>query len=882
MSALSKVTTLFLFFPLLSIPLSTREARSATYTVGNELELAGALSLLADGDEIQFETGTYSIASRIDLDSNNVLLRGLGNRPDDVVIRPASQGLGLVYVGLSSGVTLSDLTLAGANADFNGALTVEQASDFRMNDCVIRDSTCVYYGATFFNRSTAVITDCTFERNYSRFGIGGAVTVFQDGPLEQEIDLVRCLFRNNRTLFGRGGGVAITAENLVAVPKGGGGGSTPITLSATDCVFLNNTAKLGGGGLAIAANPISEATAHLSNCLIRNCSSAGGGGMLADGGGGTLHLFLDGCAFEDNIASSTHGGGLLVWSPEGAKIIALPDPAEVTIRDSTFARNRSPEDGGGLALIEGSTTVDFRVERTRFQENHAWRGGGLAAGLDIVPILKSDPKGGFSAGLGMRGFVDDSIFVGNRSELIGGAVYLNQSTTEVRRCLFTSNMADEAGGGMAAVDDQTLISNCIFGNPANPGEGNRAYVGGGLYFGVGTYFPFKGDITATDPRAINNLFYDNVAEDGGGAVFLENLDPEFGEFFIGGNVLINNRSATAAGNAMLLYAPGESGIIAFNTMIDKDTTETSLPGLGDFTTVLVSNASSTLFVNNIIANTTISNATAIFDYNTGLISKGGSTSSPLRMINNDIYNHAVLYSTLFNRDQSLSEINSQPGNSGNRVDNPMFAPPGPDSLGIQNPHLTEMSPLIDMATDTAVEYLELNLPVDMDLLYRSNADPRIFGGVPDIGADERGLSIPDTPTPTPTFTDTATETSTPTLTDTPTETMTELTVDTPTETASPTATPTTTGTPSETATGSATPTATLAESGTPTRTPVDCDVVEGSNPGLNPRCDVFDLIAIIQDRKGLPPDYDTDFDNDGNEDVRDLFLFSSGWYRGAK
>ena len=112
--------------------------------------------------------------------------------------------------------------------------------------------------------------------------------------------------------------------------------------------------------------------------------------------------------------------------------------------------------------------------------------------------------------------------------------------------------------------------------------------------------------------------------------------------------------------------------------------------------------------------------------------------------------------------------------------------------------------------------------------------------------------------------------------------MTELTGDTPTETASPTATPTTTGTPSETATGSATPTATLAESGTPTKTPVDCDVVEGSNPGLNPRCDVFDLIAIIQDRKGLPPDYDTDFDNDGNEDVRDLFLFSSGWYRGAK
>jgi len=56
-------------------------------------------------------------------------------------------------------------------------------------------------------------------------------------------------------------------------------------------------------------------------------------------------------------------------------------------------------------------------------------------------------------------------------------------------------------------------------------------------------------------------------------------------------------------------------------------------------------------------------------------------------------------------------------------------------------------------------------------------------------------------------------------------------------------------------------------------------LVEGSEPGLNPRCDLFDLIAILEDRKGIVPDRDTDFDGDGSEDMRDLFLFSTEWYR---
>ena len=64
------------------------------------------------------------------------------------------------------------------------------------------------------------------------------------------------------------------------------------------------------------------------------------------------------------------------------------------------------------------------------------------------------------------------------------------------------------------------------------------------------------------------------------------------------------------------------------------------------------------------------------------------------------------------------------------------------------------------------------------------------------------------------------------------------------------------------------------------RTPLgECDIALGSNPALNPRCDRFDLIAILEDRKYIIPGRDTDFNNDTHENDLDLFLFSKEWYQ---
>ncbi len=663
--------------------------------------------------------------------------------------------------------------------------------------------------------------------------------------------------------------------------------STPLNVHATDCLFIENTAGMGGGGLSLGSHFNSEATATLASCTIRNCSAAGGGGIIGDATVGVIHLFLSDCSVNDNIASSTHGGGALVWSDTRGKIIGFPDPSEVVILDSTFSGNLSQGNGGGLSLVDGASALAYRIERTLFSMNEGVSGGGLAAGEDELLFFKGDSKG-FGFGPDVEGIILDSEFDRNRASSMGAGVYLAYSDSQVKGCHFQGNHSGSAGGGLASFGDELLIDNCVFGDPEFKGGGNRGFIGGGAYLALGdSPTRAKGEITAIDLRVINNLFYDNVAEEGAGGLLVDNLGAQFSEFFIGGNVLIENRSVNGVANAMYLAYPCEECVVAFNTLIDNATSESTATGFGTPSTVGVFQASGTLFVNNILSNTDLTDATAILEFGGGSPAKGGGAALPtiLRLVDNDLHNHSVIYSTFTDRNQTLSELNSHSTNSGNRIDDPMFAPPGPDSMGIQNPHLSSLSPLIDAATDTAIENLDLNLPVDMDRLYRANADPRIFGGVPDIGADERGID--PTATPTSTITDTPTET----LTFTPTFTLTPTATDTPTEmlviTSTPTSTPTGALTPSQTPdpTFSGTPTETATQSptsdgsATPTPTPVDCDVVPGDNPAVNPRCDAFDLLAILQDRNENIPTIDTDFDDDGNEDVRDLFLFARGWYR---
>lgn len=61
--------------------------------------------------------------------------------------------------------------------------------------------------------------------------------------------------------------------------------------------------------------------------------------------------------------------------------------------------------------------------------------------------------------------------------------------------------------------------------------------------------------------------------------------------------------------------------------------------------------------------------------------------------------------------------------------------------------------------------------------------------------------------------------------------------------------------------------------------PFDCDLVAGNNPSLNPRCDCFDMLVVIEDRKSGIPAVNSDFNGDTFENDLDLLYMALGWYR---
>jgi hypothetical protein len=165
-----------------------------------------------------------------------------------------------------------------------------------------------------------------------------------------------------------------------------------------------------------------------------------------------------------------------------------------------------------------------------------------------------------------------------------------------------------------------------------------------------------------------------------------------------------------------------------------------------------------------------------------------------------------------------------------------------------------------------------------------------------------GVPLAQTPTPTPTSTPTATqtpsstrtatETATATVTATNTATETPANTQTPTATATeplpPTNTPVNTMTPTATATGTLQPTETPTTTQTPTGTATATETAaetptatpSSPTPGgydlnLDGKVDQKDTLILwncIQNQ-----DLQADFNNDGQVDRQDLFLFSSHW-----
>ena len=183
-----------------------------------------------------------------------------------------------------------------------------------------------------------------------------------------------------------------------------------------DCTVTGNTASNGGG---IALRNFCNAT--IEDCRITGNSGASGGGLrLLD-----CSPSLSRCIISGNDANL--GGGIIF------SFLAYP-----TITECTISNNTASQKGAGI-----------------YYENAS---GGLIGDCTISNNHATDP--------------DNTTY--------GGGIYAKNSWAGVyvRRCLITSNSADN-GGGIASEVDESIITNCVItGNNAS-GTVDPPYSGGG-------------------------------------------------------------------------------------------------------------------------------------------------------------------------------------------------------------------------------------------------------------------------------------------------------------------------------------------------------------------------------------------------------------------
>jgi predicted outer membrane repeat protein len=314
-----------------------------------------------------------------------------------------------------------------------------------LKDCYFYSNNASADGGAIRLMSDADLTGCSFSGNKTG-GSGGAIDAYIDSgepenPIVLALNLDRCTFGGNQAIEGYYGvGGALHFRDFEA--------------TMTDCYFLNNRAK-NGGGLYLASGSV-----QLSGGSISGNTAVGGshvaapaetdidayiGGFLDDAGDQLLYniLYLHRGSFSREApgVGVDVGGGMVCTA------------TEATIEDCMFLSNAvEGVNGSGGAIAFYSGYVDHIVKNCLFRGNTAEReGGAIACTSFSTPIVTHSTFAENTAGrLGGAIFcdwdsdvaVDNSIFQANTKHAIGEEDFANST---VAHTLFYANPDGDFG-----------------------------------------------------------------------------------------------------------------------------------------------------------------------------------------------------------------------------------------------------------------------------------------------------------------------------------------------------------------------------------------------------------------------------------------------------
>ena len=332
----------------------------------------------------------------------------------------------------------------------SGTLTISQ-SRFTGNSGTVVDIgdgvTTTVVGSSFQNNSdaTPMVARGVVSITGSQF-VGNGSASFFPGACQLSIDGSE--FRNNSD--------AALQINC---------GATTISNS----LFANNSAARVGGAIRFFAG--ARQIELRADRFLSNSAPAGGGALwLAPPENGDIAILVDFSIFKGNRSGNLGGAVDIEKSTDLSKTI-------VRLRRTSFSRNTADGSGGAISASD----AQLLASQTVFADNSAKQQGGAVALNNAQPlhsvlanslfVRNSAPNGDIAI------LVDFSIFKGNCSGNLGGAVDIEKSTdlsktiVRLRRTSFSRNTADGSGGAISASDAQLLASQTVFADNSAKQQG---------------------------------------------------------------------------------------------------------------------------------------------------------------------------------------------------------------------------------------------------------------------------------------------------------------------------------------------------------------------------------------------------------------------------
>ncbi|HRU52243.1 MAG TPA: protein kinase [Planctomycetota bacterium] len=207
-------------------------------------------------------------------------------------------------------------------------------------------------------------------------------------------------------------------------------------------------------------------------------------------GWGGIHVFNNNVHMEGCTLEHSHGYIETHYNISGGALHI--DGGTVYILNSSFKANESSSEGAALSLT-GSQNIELQATNVLFIENKTKRCGGAIA-IDALSNAvfttchfednRSKEEGGVFYIKGnaidqqTQVFLNDCLFIGNRTQISGGAIMVTQNATVVlEECNFDSNIADDSGGAILLIGKQEAIATVSIHNTKF--SNNRAQIRGG-------------------------------------------------------------------------------------------------------------------------------------------------------------------------------------------------------------------------------------------------------------------------------------------------------------------------------------------------------------------------------------------------------------------